>query len=135
VGIVRDLARPYKTEHDRDVRRLACDFAQQVGAGEPVILCHESEKAVLAELLWYLRTAPFDLHWLRDADAVPPARSACWLVLCGHEELDVVLVLSVYGARAEGWRPAESDARLVPPENAKMPTVYCRWVRLVRTER
>jgi hypothetical protein len=132
VGIVRDITRPYKTEHDRDVRQLAQDLAKRVGAKTPVVLCHTSEKAVLAEYQWYLRTAPFDLHWLPESSAIDPAAKSCWLVLCGHQELSVAEVTSAFGPRVEGWRVAESDVRLVPPENAKMATVYCRWVRLVR---
>src|SRR5206468_3875601 len=36
VGIVRDVVTPYKTEHDRDVRRLARDIGALVAPGEPV---------------------------------------------------------------------------------------------------
>ena len=131
-GIVMDVVKPYKTEHDRDIRRSVRALAEQVAADEPVLLCHEGEKAVLAEYLWYLRTAPFKLHWLADVDAIGPTTKSYWVVMCGHQELNAANVVAALGARAEGWRVAESDGRRVPPENAKMLPIYCRWVRMVR---
>ena len=128
-GIGIDLVKPYKTEHDRDVRGMARALTAQVG-GEPIVLCHESVKTVLPEYQWYLRTGPFSLRWLHDE----PPPQAHWLVLCGHQEPSVAEVVSSIEARAEGWRVTATDVRLAPPENAKMATMYCRWVRLVRTE-
>ena len=129
VGIARDLWQPFKTEHDRNVRRLAREFARQVAADEPVVMCHRQEKEVLAEIAWYFRTEMPTLRWLPDVPTTRDAKS-CWLVLCGHQEPTVADVIAASGMN--GWREVESDVRLVPPENAKMSAVYCRKVRLMR---
>ncbi|MSQ95704.1 MAG: hypothetical protein EXR98_14255 [Gemmataceae bacterium] len=129
VGVVRDLVKPYKTEHDRAVRQLVLDLQAQVAAGEPVFLCHQRDEELLAEFLWYVRTQPMSVAWL-PSDSIPPATKSCWLVRCSNQEPSVAEVAALLGSQS--WRVIASDRRIIPPENAKMPVVYCRWVRLVR---
>ncbi len=58
VGIARDLVRPYKTEHDRDVRQLVRDLRRQTADGEPVVFCHQRDARLIAEFLWYVSAIP-----------------------------------------------------------------------------
>lgn len=129
VGVARDLMKPYKTEHDREVRRLVVDLHRHVAPGEPVFLCHQRDEELLAEFLWYVRTQRMNVNWLSPS-AMPPATKSCWLVQCSHSEVSAASVQAQLGSA--NWRVTESDVRLVPPENAKMPAVYCRWVRVAR---
>lgn len=131
VGVVRDVFKPYKTEHDRDVRQLVRDLRQQVAAGEPVLLCHSRDDEVLAEFLWYVRTQTPSADWL-SASTISPRAQACWLVMCSNQELSVADVTAQLGSHATGWTVAQSDVRLAPPENVKMPPMYCRKVHIVR---
>src|SRR5205085_20004 len=83
-GIVRDLLKPYKTEHDREVRHVVRKLAQAVPPGESVLVGHGSAKELLAELSWYLRTELPSLLWLSDGrDQLKSARS-CTLFFCDH---------------------------------------------------
>jgi 4-amino-4-deoxy-L-arabinose transferase-like glycosyltransferase len=132
VGIVRDLLKPYKTEHDRETRHVVADLARQVGADEPVLLCHRVEREVLAELTWYFRTEIPSLHWLADESIPQAGTKSFWLVLCSHGEPSVSEVVAAMGRDAQEWKVLASEVRHVPPENAKMADVYCRWVRLGR---
>jgi hypothetical protein len=122
-GIVRDVLTPFKTEHDRDVRRLARDIASHVEPGEPVFLCHQRDEELLAEFLWYLRAESLPLRW--QSAGVDSSVQSYWLVQCSNQSPDAA------AARA-GWKIARSEARCVPPENAKIPPMYCRWVHIVR---
>lgn len=133
VGIARDLAKPYKTDHDREVRAVVRELAGQVGVGEIVVLCNAGDKGTLAEMQWYLRTAPFEARWLLTFD--PSSADSCWLFMCSQQESSVPDALAVAGSRFTGWRPMESQSRVVPPENTKMQTVHCRWVRCVKEPR
>lgn len=128
-GVVRDLLHPYKTVHDRDIRLVALDLACKVAPDEPVLICHRGEKEILAELAWYLRTELPTLHWLSDP---PSVGSSCWLVVCNHHEPGVTDAMTASGMSPTGWRVAETAVRVVQGENAKMATVYCRSVRLLR---
>lgn len=123
VGIVRDLRTPYKTEHDRDVRRLAHDIAAQVAAGEPVVLEHQRDEDLLAEFLWHLRAQPIEVRWQSANIEKPPP--SYWLVQCGNQSPGAPTAPT-------GWKIAYREVRCVPPENDKMPPMYCRWARLVR---
>jgi len=125
IGVVRDIQKPYKTEHDRDIRQLVRDLRQQVGM-EPVWLCHERDKDLLAEFMWYMRTSSLNVDWLSPSNEIPSPMQSCWLVRCGVSEPSVAELSRL------GWRVVEAGVRAVPPENAKMPTMYCRWVRVVR---
>lgn len=126
LGLARDLARPYKTEHDQEVRQLVLDLRRQVGPTDPVYLCHERDEEMLAEFLWYARTQSWRLDWLSTLNDSP---RSCWLVMCGNQEPSVADATS----RLSGpWRVVGSDVRHVPPENAKMPPMYCRFVHVVR---
>ncbi len=131
VGVARDLARPYKTEHDRDALPGGEIFAGATADGEPVVFCHQRDARLIAEFLWYVRTQTWHVDWLGSAplDATIPS---CWLVLCGNQELSVVNVTAQFGGRPEDWRVVETDMRCVPPENSKIAPMYCRWVHLVR---
>ena len=131
-GIARDLLKPYKTEHDRDVRRLVRDLRQQVDPQEPVFLCHARDEEVLAEFLWYMRTQSWSLDWL-SAATIPPSTKSAWLVLCANQEPSSADVMSHLGSRAGEWKAVETDVRLVPPENRELPAMYCRKVHIVRT--
>ncbi len=129
IGIARDMVKPYKTEHDREVRRVVLELHHQVAAGEPVYLCHQRDEELLAEFLWYMRTQSAPVDWL-PATPLPPTTQSCWLVLCSHQEVDVANLAALVGPT--GWRMRCSEMRLVPPENAKMSPVYCRWAHFVR---
>jgi hypothetical protein len=131
VGVARDLAKPYKTEHDRDVRRLVRDLRRQVADGEPVVLCHERDARLIAEFVWYFRTQTWHLEWLGTAPLQATDQS-CWLVLCSNRELSVADVTGQIGGRADEWRVVGSEMRCVPPENDKIAPMYCRWVHMVR---
>lgn len=133
-GVVRDVIKPYKTEHDRDIRLLVRDLRSQVGDGESVLLCHVRDEELLAEFLWYVRTRTWSSDWLAAAP-IPATTQSCWLVLCGNEESNSVDVLAHLGPEALEWTVVESGGRCVPPENSKEPPMYCRWVRLVRAAR
>jgi uncharacterized protein YhhL (DUF1145 family) len=128
VGLVRDVRKPYKTEHDREVRQLAIDISQQAGE-EPVWLCHADERELIAEFQWHMRIRSRRLEWLTPESAIPSTTQAGWLVRCGPSEPTLAYVVERAGP---GWRVAEQGVRAVPPENAKMPTMHCRWVRIVR---
>ncbi|MBI1830395.1 MAG: glycosyltransferase family 39 protein [Planctomycetes bacterium] len=123
ISIGRDLASPYKTEHDRDVRLLARDIGQRVAPAEPIVLGHQRDEDVLPEFLWNLRAQRLDLRW--QSAGVGPGANAYWLVQCSNQEPSPL-------AAPPGWRITSSEVRCVPPENAKMPPMYCRWARLVR---
>ena len=130
-SIVRDLRQPYKTAHDRETRQFVRDLARQAG-NEPILMCHQSEKVVLAELAWYLRTELSSIHWLADASLPLTGAKSCWLVLCSQHEPGVSEVMTSWGDRAlQGWRVVESDVRVIPGENLKMSPVHCRTVRLI----
>jgi hypothetical protein len=122
-GVVRDLCRPYKTDHDREVRQLARDIVRQVGAEEPVLLGNSRDEELLAEFLWNLRAEPLDLRW--QSTGVTAAAKSCWLVQCSNQEPATATPMA-------GWKIGSSEVRLVPPENMKMPPMYCQWVRMVR---
>jgi hypothetical protein len=122
VGIVRDIRTPYKTEHDRETRRLARDISKEIAPGELVLLGGSRDEDLLAEFLWYLRADRLDLHW-QSAGVDPEVRSYL-LVQCGHDSLGEPVPPA-------GWRIAASEMRFVPPENREMPPLYCRWTRLV----
>jgi Dolichyl-phosphate-mannose-protein mannosyltransferase len=123
VGILRDVAKPFKTEHDRDVRLVARDIGQQIGANELVLLCADRDEDLLAELLWHLRARALPLRW--QSTGVDADTQSYWLVECSHDEPGSAAPIA-------GWRIDHRESRLVPPENAKMQPVYCRWVRMVR---
>ncbi len=122
-GIVRDVVNPFKTEHDRDVRRLAHDIGTSVAANEPVLLGHQCDEELLAEFLWYLRAQALPLRW--QADGVDADVHSYWLVQCSNQEPGLVPIHA-------GWKISSSEVRFVPPENKVMPPMYCRWTRLVR---
>ncbi len=130
-GVARDVIKPYKTEHDHDMRRLVRDLRLQVRDGEPVFLCHVQDEELLPEFLWYVRTQSWSSDWLAAAP-ISSSTQSCWLVLCGNEESNSVDVLAHLGPDALAWTIAESGGRCVPPENSKEPPMYCRWVHLVR---
>jgi hypothetical protein len=125
-GLVRDLRKPYKTEHDREIRQLVLDLRQKIG-DEPIWLRHERDKEVLAEFAWYIRTQGMNLDWLPPSEEIPSSMPACWLVRCGVTKLEVENL-----ELRPGWRVVETGVRAVPPENAKMQTMVCRWARVVR---
>jgi 4-amino-4-deoxy-L-arabinose transferase-like glycosyltransferase len=131
VGVARDVRWPFKTEHDRDVRQLVLDLCSEVADGEPVFLCHERDEALLAEFLWYLRTRPLHVDWLNDA-SLAKAPTSCWLVMCGNHEPSLADVRA--RLPSSGWRMLASDLRIVPPENKKMPPMFCRKVHVARDE-
>jgi len=122
-GIVRDVITPFKTEHDRDVRRLARDIAKQVWPDEPVLLCHQRDEELLAEFLWYLRAESLPLCW--QSAGVDSTVRSCWLVQCSNQEPEAPAAIA-------RWKIAGSEVRCVPPENTKIPPMYCRWVHMVR---
>jgi hypothetical protein len=124
VGIARDLAHPYKTEHDREVRILAHDIATQVGAGESVYMAHAREENVIAEFSWYLRTAPRSLHW-QPTPTPDEATQSYWRIHCTNERPEPE-------SPPRGWRIEKSGTRFVQPENNVMPPLYCQWTHLVR---
>ncbi len=95
-----------------------------------MLLCHSMSNVLLAEMVWHLRTQVPTLRWLPDDPTKDEAAKSCWLLLCNHQEPSVADVLATINAN--GWSVAESDVHLVPPENGKMATVYCRKVRVVR---
>jgi hypothetical protein len=123
VGIVRDLVAPFKTEHDRDVRRLVRDITRDMGPDETVVLCHQHNKDVLAEFLWYLYSESVPLRW-QSVD-VGPSVSSYWLLQCSNEQIEPAAPMA-------GWKTGQSQTRRVPPENNKMPPMYCRWTHMVR---
>ncbi|MBI2807461.1 MAG: glycosyltransferase family 39 protein [Planctomycetes bacterium] len=129
VGIARDVVKPYKTEHDREMRRLVLDMHRQIAPGEPVFLCHVRDEDLLPEFLWYARTKFGTVDWL-STSAIPFSTKSCWLVLCSHQEASAGHVAAHADSRS--WRITATDTRAVPGENAKMPTMFCRWVRLER---
>ncbi len=133
VGLVRDVLKPYKTVHDREVRRLVNELHAQVGAHEPVILCHARDEEVIAEFAWYMRTQSWRLNW-QSSDGLDSERSA-WLVLCRNQEPSIADVLTHLGSGWQQWTVARSDVRYVPPENTVMPPMYCRWVHVIRAGR
>jgi hypothetical protein len=122
-GIVRDVITPFKTEHDREVRRLARDIGNQAGPGEPVVLCHERDTVLLAEFLWYLHAESLSLRW--QSAGVDPGVPSFWLVQCSNQEPAAATPM-------DGWKIARSEIRHVPPENKIMPPMYCRWAHMVR---
>lgn len=117
-GLARDLVHPYKTEHDRDVRLVAHEIASQVGPDEPVLLEHDRNKGVLAEFLWNLHAHGLAPRW--RPDGVDAHTRSYWSVQCRHTDEGTP-------AAAAGWRMLSSEMRVVPPENDRMHTVYCRW--------
>ena len=121
-GVVRDGLKPYKTEHDRDVRLLARDISQSISADEPVLLGHERDEEVLPEFLWYLRAQSLPLRW--QSAGVDAGTKSYWLVQCSNQEFGVAVP-------PKGWRITASEMRMVPPENKVMPPIYCRWGRMV----
>jgi hypothetical protein len=122
-GLVRDFIKPYKTEHDRDVRQLARDIRQQVAADEPVLLGHTRDEEMIAEFVWYLRTQSSNLHW--QSAGVDTNRSSYWLIQCSNQNPGEVVPPA-------GWTIASSEMRFVRPENAVRPPLYCRWIHFVR---
>ncbi len=122
-GVVRDLAHPYKTEHDRDVRQVTRDIGERIAPGELVLLGHGRDEEMLPEFLWNLRAQALPLRWQSagvDADA-----QSCWFVQCSHADPGPMAPIA-------GWRIVSSALRFVPPENDKMHAMYCRWVHLLR---
>jgi hypothetical protein len=122
-GVARDLAHPYKTEHDRDVRQVALDIGKQVAPGELVVLGHERDEQMLAEFLWNLRAQALPLRW--QSAGVDADTRSYWFVQCSHTDPGPM-------APIVGWRIVSSDVRFVPPENDKMHAMYCRWTHLQR---
>ena len=122
-GIVRDVVTPFKTEHDRDVRRLARDIVTHVDPSEPVMLCHQRDEELLAEFLWYMRAESLPLCW--QSAGVDSSVQSYWLVQCSNQAPGAT-------APIPGWKISGSEVRCVPPENAKVPPMYCRWVHMVR---
>jgi hypothetical protein len=126
VGIARDVAKPFKTEHDRDVRQLARDIARDVDKSKHdaalVVLAHDRERELLAEFLWNLHAHGLQYRW--QSQGIDPGARSYWLVQCGHTE--------PMSAPLPGWHLGCIEVRLVPPENAKMQAVYCRWSHMVR---
>jgi len=123
VSIACDLVVPYKTEHDRDVRLLARHIGSSVVSGEPIVLLHERDEDLLAEFLWNLRAERLEPRF-QSAHINSQSRSY-WLVQCGNHEPAPFVA-------PPGWRITSSEVRHVPPENAKMPPMYCRWAQVVR---
>src|SRR5262245_12984549 len=115
IGVLRDLVKPYKTIHDRDVRQLVHDLRSKVSTNEPVLLCHARDEDVIAEFTWYMRTQSWQLDFLASAPLEAGTQSA-WLILCRNSEPSVAEVLSHLGNRAADWKADESGVRLVPPE-------------------
>jgi 4-amino-4-deoxy-L-arabinose transferase-like glycosyltransferase len=128
-GVTRDLVKPYKTEHDRDVRRLVHDLRRQVECGAPVLLCHGRDEELIAEFAWYMRTQDWQIDW---ANRGPGSARSCWLILCANHEPNVAEVVARAGPFAQAWSITASDVRHVPPENNKMPPMHCRWVHLAK---
>ena len=122
-GVVRDLAKPFKTEHDRDVRQLARDISSEVTIEEPVLLGHIRDEDMIAEFVWYLRTQSLTLRW--QSAGVAPEVKSYWLLQCSNQEPGAAISLA-------GWTICASHVRCVPPENRVMPPMYCRWTQFVR---
>jgi Dolichyl-phosphate-mannose-protein mannosyltransferase len=122
-GVVRDLAHPFKTEHDLDIRLVARDIGAAVAPGELVLLGHERGKGLLAEFLWNLRAQDLPLRW--QSAGVDADTGSYWFVQCGREDPGSMAPIA-------GWRIVASEVRFVPPENDKEHAMYCRWVHLVR---
>ncbi len=127
VGLVRDIVKPFKTEHDRQIRILANDIAAATSAFEPTYLMHDRDEELLAEFLWYLRVRPIDLRWRRQFGELDLSVKSCRLIQCAPAQPP-----TDPGMPLAGWRVIEDTLRDVPPENHEMPTMYCRVVRLVR---
>lgn len=123
IGVVRDVLKPFKTEHDRDVRQLARDIRAQVAPGEFVLLSHERDEELLAEFLWNIRAEGVPLR--RPSDGVDGDAKSHWILQCSNAEPGEVTPLT-------GWTTAASEVRFVPPENRVMPPMYCRWTRMIR---
>ena len=122
-GLVRDVVRPFKTEHDRDMRLLVRDIRRGVSPNEPVLLGHERDEELLAEFNWYMRADSLPLRW--QAAGIDADTKTYWLVQGSLQE-------PTSAAPSAGWLVASSEVRMVPPENAKMSPLYYRWTHLVR---
>jgi 4-amino-4-deoxy-L-arabinose transferase-like glycosyltransferase len=135
VGVTRDLLKPYKTIHDRDMRQLVLDLRAKVQEGEPVLLCHTSDEHVQAEFTWYLRAQTWQLEYLANYPLDASTKSA-WLIMSdSRSEPSVDAALARLGSNRADWAVDQSDVRFVPPENDVMSPIHVRWVRIVRVSR
>ncbi len=130
VGMIRDIVKPFKTEHDRQIRILANDIASAAPADLPTFLMHDRDVELLAEFLWYLRVRPIDLRWRRDFAELAPGFKRCRVLACGSNEPPLENVRT--SMPLAGWRITENSLHSVPPENREMPVMYCRVLVLER---
>lgn len=128
VGLARDLVKPFKTEHDREVRQFVRDLSARLATGESVLMAHSREEEPIAELAWYLTTQPWRLDW---GPAQISTTTPALILLCSNDEPGLNDLKNRFPSFDRDWIITETDVRRIPPENAKMPPLYCRWARIV----
>lgn len=129
-GVARDVASPYKTKRERDVRALVRDLTRDVGAGESMRLCHRPDEGIPASLLWYIRTQPWNTNW--NDTRLAGGAASCWVLQCGYLEPTSADLLACVGEDTAGWAVAERHVGSLPSDSAVRPLMYCGWSRLVR---
>ncbi len=129
-GLAYDWAKPYKTLHDWEVRKLARELGEQVRPGGNVLLCnHPSD--VAAEMQWYLRNERWSLRWL-DRDPYPDmAAPQVWLLYFDAKPAAEESVIGLLHQHYPGWSPADCRHAFVPAENNVSQACYCTHLRLV----
>lgn len=132
VGTARDVAHPYKMEHDRCVWGLMRDFWPRVGPGEPVVLCNlRGDVPAVAE--WYLRRKRTNVTWVESRPRVAPATADAWLIRFTVDLVPVpsaAEVVAMVGESSKDWAVAECRSYPLPPGSPDDPGYYCTIVRL-----
>jgi 4-amino-4-deoxy-L-arabinose transferase-like glycosyltransferase len=133
-GLVRDVCKPYKSEHEMVVRQRIAEFEARVGPDEPVLLCNQlGEVPIVAT--WYLRRDQTDVAWASAPPIPLPEAPGVWLL---RFTLDIQSipseadVLALLGERGRVWSPSEFRQVPLPPSSPGDPGYWLTMVRVAR---
>jgi hypothetical protein len=129
-GMVRDVWRPTKAQHELAIRSLVAEFRNIRAEHEPVLLCNRfGEAPIVAE--WYLRMQLDDCHRVDVLDGMSQTAWLIWFTQDSAGRLTAEQVLSLIDERARDWAVADSVETWVPPGGPGDPGYYCMRVRIV----
>jgi Dolichyl-phosphate-mannose-protein mannosyltransferase len=138
-GITRDLLKPYKTEGDREVRRIVTAIAKQAGPDDQIVVM-DGQEEVASNFRWYLRQLGERIVWNGriDWDNLETVTPQIWC-LCLTRDASRAQALRERIAQAKrSWQLADHFERTLQLGQTDETTEHCEvfhWICLPPKEK